>query len=132
MPVGVATPIANSILALMLNGTTWTGYTTLYAQLHVGQPGAAGTANIAGENTRVSCGSAPEFGTPAGGSCSNNNALTWTAVNTNETYTNVSLWTALTGGTFVGSGSISAQPVVVGNNFSIPVGGLTVALPVAS
>lgn len=132
MPVGVSTPVANSILGLMLNGTAWPGYTTLYAQLHVGQPGPAGTANIAGETLRVTCGTAPEFGTPTNGQCSNNNPITWTAVTTNETYTFVSLWTALTAGNFVVSGAISAQPVVVGNNFSIPVGGMVVSLPVAS
>jgi hypothetical protein len=132
MPVGVATPTANSILALMLNGTAYAGNTTLYAQLHIGQPGPAGTANVAGENLRVTCGTAPEFSAPANGACTNNNPITWSAVTTNETYAFVTLWTALTGGTFIASGSISAQPVVVGNNFSIPAGGLSVSLPVAS
>jgi hypothetical protein len=132
MPVGVATPVANSILALMLNGTAWAGNSTLYAQLHTGQPGPLGTANVAGETLRVTCGTVPEFGTPANGACANNNPITWSAVTVSETYTFVTLWTALTGGNFVASGSISAQPVVVGNNFSIPAGGLSVSLPVAS
>lgn len=132
MPVGVSTTVANYILGLSLNGTAWSGFNTIYAQLHVGQPGPNGTANVAGNNLRVSCGGAPSFATPNNGQTSNNNQLLWSNVTTNETYAFCSLWSALTLGTFIVSGTITAQSIVAGNNFSIPAGGLVISLAVAS
>jgi hypothetical protein len=132
MPPGIAAGTANSVLALMLNGTVWAGYSVIYAQLHIGQPGAAGTANIAGESLRVSCGGAPAFAAPSSGQTLNNNVITWNSVTASETYAFCSLWTALTAGVFIASGTVTAAPIVVGNNFSIPVGGLAVSLPLAS
>jgi hypothetical protein len=132
MPTGVSTSIANSILALMLNGTAWPGFSATFAQLHTASPGPAGTLAVAVENVRVSCGTAPAFAAPANGQTLNNNVILWTNVVANETYAFVTLWSAVTGGTFIASGTITSQPIVIGNNFQIPVGGLAISLPVAS
>jgi hypothetical protein len=124
----VSTTDANAILAAMLQGTAYAGHSGLYVQLHTGAPGAAGTSNVAGNNTRQAVGA---FSAPSGGSSSNSAAINWTSVSTSETYAKVSLWTAASGGSFVASGSITAAAITAGQNFQIPAGGMTVSLPVA-
>ena len=129
MADNVAAGVANSILGLLLNGTAFAGFSATYVQLHVGAPGAAGTSNVAGNSVRQGAGS---FATPSGGSTSNSAAINWTSVSTSETYSHVSLWSAASGGTFIASGSITAAAILAGQNFQIPVGGMSVTLPVAS
>lgn len=129
MADNISAGVANSVLALLLNGTAFSGFTATYVQLHTGAPGAAGTSNIAGNNTRQASGA---FAAPSGGSTTNSAAVNWTAVSTSETYSHVSLWSASTAGTFICSGSISASAITAGQNFQIPASGMTVSLPVAS
>jgi hypothetical protein len=129
MADNLAAGVANSILAALVNGSSFTGFSPVYVKLHVGAPGAAGTSNPAGNTVRQSAGG---FATPAGGVTSNSAAVNWTAVSTSETYTHVTLWDASTGGTFIASGSITAGAILAGQNFQIPAGGMTVTLPVAS
>ena len=128
MADNIATGVANSFLSALVNNGSFTGYSP-YVQLHTGSPGAAGTANVAGNNVRQAAGT---FNTPAGGSTSNSAAVNWTSVSTSETYSHVSLWSATSGGTFIASGSITAGAILAGQNFQIPAGGMTVSLPVAS
>ena len=129
MADNVSTGVANSILSALVNGGSFIGFSPVYAKLHTGPPGAAGTSNPAGNTVRQSCGT---FAAPAGGATSNSAAVTWTSVSTAETYSHVSLWDAASGGTFIASGSITAGPILVGQNFTIPAGGMSVSLPVAS
>jgi hypothetical protein len=129
MADNVSAGVANSILGLILNGSAFAGFAATYAQLHVGAPGSAGTSNIAGNIVRQAAGA---FAAPAGGTTSNSGAINWTSVSTSETYSHVTLWSASSGGTFVASGSITAGAILVGQNFTIPAGGLSVTLPVAS
>jgi hypothetical protein len=129
MADNISTGVANSVLALLLNGTSFAGFSATYVQLHTGAPGSAGTANIAGNNTRQAAGA---FAAPSGGSTTNSAAVNWTSVPNNETYTHVSLWSASTSGTFIASGSITAGAILSGQNFQIPSGGMSVSLPVAS
>jgi hypothetical protein len=129
MADNVSAGVANSILDAMLNGNSFGGFFATYAQLHTGAPGAAGTSNIAGNNTRQAAGT---FSAPSGGASHNTAAINWTGVPTNETYTHVSLWSAATGGTFIASGSLTAGAILIGQNFQIPASGMSVTLPVAS
>jgi hypothetical protein len=129
MADNVSTGVANSILDAMLNGNSFGGFFATYAQLHTGPPGAAGTANVANSGTRQAAGT---FSAPSGGASHNTAAINWTAVTANETYTHVSLWSNSTGGTFIASGSITAGPILIGQNFTIPASGMSVSLPVAS
>jgi hypothetical protein len=129
MADGISSTVGDALLASILNDTAFTAYGPVYVQLHVGAPGAAGTANIAGETTRESAGT---FATPSGGSTTNSAAINWTSVSTSETYTNITLWSAATSGTFVASGTITASAVTVGDNFSIPIGDATVSVTVAA
>lgn len=129
MADGASVTVVDAFLAALLNGTAFTNYGGLYVQLHTGAPGSAGTANIAGESTRMAAGA---FSTPSAGSSSNLAAVTWTSVSTSETYTNISLWSAATGGTFIGSGTITANAVVAGDTFTIPIGDIAVSMPTAA
>lgn len=129
MADGASATVVNAFLASLVNGTAFTNYGTLYVELHVGAPGAAGTSNPAGNTTRVAAGT---FTAPAAGSSTNNAAVTWTNVNTAETYSHIALWSLSSGGVFIASGSITANAVSIGDTFTIPIGDITVSMPTAS
>jgi hypothetical protein len=94
----------------------------VWVKLHLGDPGAAGTANPAAETTRKQA----TFGTAAsGGAISNTAVIEWLSVSTTETYLWVSLWTASTAGTFLGNDQLSSSAAVTaGDTFRIPIGDL--------
>jgi hypothetical protein len=129
MADGTAGGVADSLLGLMLNGAAFAGFATPFVQLHTGLPGPNGTANVAGNTTRVATGA---FARAAAGSWQNSAAINWTAVSTSETYTHATLWSAASAGTFIQSGTIAASPITSGSNFQIAANGLTVGMPVAS
>jgi len=101
------------------NGAVW-------VQLHIGDPGAAGTTNPAVETTRQQA----TFGAAAAlGAISNTAAIEWTLVAASETYTHVSLWSASTAGTFLGSDDLSFTAAVnAGDTFRIPIGDLDLGI----
>lgn len=134
MADGISATLANAILASTLNDTAFTSFTfgPVFVQLHTGAPGAAGTTNVAGNSTRVTCGSNPGFTSPSAGATANSNALNWTSVSTTETYTHITMWSASSGGTFLYSGAITASGVTVGDNFQIAAGGISISQTVAS
>lgn len=129
MADGASSTVVNAFLASLVNGTAFTNYGTLFVQLHTGTPGTAGTSNAAGNTTRQAAGT---FTAPSAGSSTNNAAVTWTNVNTAETYSHISLWSLASGGTFIASGSITANPVSIGDTFTIPIADITVSMPTAS
>lgn len=112
--------------------TSW-GTTYRYFKLHVGDPGPNGTANPASNTTRVQA----DWGTPSSAvagvvTMTHTDALDWTSVPASEDYTHVSVWDAGTGGVFGGNGLVTADAVVIGNNFSLPIGSVIVTQLVAS
>lgn len=116
-----------------LRGTsaaTFTGVTTLFVQLHTGDPGAAGTANVSSTTTR----SAINFAAASGGSQTNSNTPSWaTWAGTNgEVVTHISVWGASSAGTFYYSAALSASKTVnTGDTLNLTT--LTVALtPIAA
>ena len=127
MATGMSTATCNSILDAIGNNTSY-AIATPYVQLHVGDPGAAGTSNVATETTRKLV----SFGAASGGAISNDAAITWTGVAGTEDFTHWTLWTASLGGTFIGSGTVTANAVVAGDTFTIPTGDLDITLTVAS
>ena len=129
MADGASATLVNAFLAAFLNGTTFTTYSAPYVQLHTGAPGANGTANVAGESVRQQ---ATGTFTISAGSTTNPNPVNWTSVTTAETYTHISLWSAASSGTFLASGSITANAVSIGDNFSIPAADATISMPTAS
>jgi hypothetical protein len=126
---GLASGIANSILNALCRSTAWTEPDEVWVQLHVGAPGAAGTTSVAVETDRIQA----TFGTnAASGAISNTAALQWTGVGGSEDYTHFTAWSASTAGTFLFSGTVSANAVTIGDTFTIPIGDLDVSFPIAS
>jgi hypothetical protein len=129
MAVGFAAATANSILDALCRSVAWSEPDAVWVKLHIGDPGAAGTSNAAAETDRVQA----TFGSAAAsGAISNTVALTWTGVTGTEDYTHFSAWTASSGGTFLFSGTITANAVVTNDDFTIPIGDLDVSLSIAA
>ncbi len=79
----------------------------VYVQLHTGDPGAAGTSNVASVATRPSA----TFSAASGGVLSLSNTPSWaTWAGTNgQTITHVSFWDASTSGAFLWSAQLAAS-----------------------
>lgn len=130
MATGITAYTVNKVLDHMRGGTAWTQPAGLYVKLHVGDPGAAGTTNAAGNTTRQQA----TFGTAAsGGAISNTVQVQWTNVSTLETYSHASLWDAATGGNCLYTGTLPVPvPVNVGGTFTAAVGEVDVSIVIAS
>lgn len=113
MAEGMAQAKINNALDTEITGTVW-------VQLHTGDPGAAGTANVATNNTRASV----TFAAASGGSKASNADVSWSSVPATETYSAFSLWTASSAGTFLYSGAITSGAVTSGALFKIASGQL--------
>jgi hypothetical protein len=114
MAVGAAPARCNAAIDAAVALGTW-------IKPHVGDPGAAGTANPATETTRHQA----TMAAASGGSAASTVDLSWTGVAATETWTHFSMWTASSGGTFLWSGTITGGSVLVGSNFTISAGNLT-------
>lgn len=88
-------------------GATFTANANVYIQLHTGDPGASGTANVsAGSTTRV----VVSHSAPAAGSMAiSGTNPTWTNTGASETISHISAWSAATGGTFLYSTALGAS-----------------------
>jgi hypothetical protein len=118
---GLITAEANTLLDSL-------GSTFQWIQMHVGPPGAAGTANVAVNNTRKQA----TWASASGASKATSADLAWVSVAGTETYTHFTAWTASSSGTCGFSGGLIAPAVTVGDNFSIIAGTLALSLPVAA
>lgn len=98
MTTGLAQGVVNSFLDSTF-GTT-------YVQLHVGDPGSAGTSNAAaGDASRKQA----TMGSASGGSkAMTGTAGPWTNDSEPEELSHISLWTASSDGTFNGSAALTA------------------------
>lgn len=101
---------------------------TLYAKLHVGNPGPAGSSNAAGETTRKSF----TRGAASSGATSNSGSLAWTAVSTSEDYSHITVWDASTAGNCWFVGTLTAAAVTSGDDFTIAAGDLDLAMTIWS
>lgn len=113
MTVGFST--ANTVNAWLntLRGTsaaTFTGVTTLFVQLHTGDPGSAGTTAVSSTTTRQ----ALNFAAASGGSQALTGTTQWTnwAGTNGEVVTHISIWGASTSGTFYYSVALTASKTV--------------------
>lgn len=87
-----------------------------YLQLHTGDPGEDGTANVASESSRQ----AVSFSAASGGSMASSAAVTWTNVSTTEAYTHWSMWDASSAGNALWYGALaSTASVTAGDTFQI-------------
>lgn len=109
----------------VLDGTAMPA--TLYAKIHVGDPGAAGTANAAVETTRK----AFTRSAAAAGATANAAIIQWTNIAGSETATHITLWDAASGGNCWWVGALT-NPVgyVVTDTFEIAAGDLDLAMTI--
>jgi len=129
MSTGPSTATANAILNAIGNATAYS-IATPYLQLHTADPGAAGTTAVAGNATRKLV----SFGVAASGLMSNDTAITWTTgeVDTSEDYTHWALFDAVSAGNFIMSGTVTANAVTTGDEFTIPIGDLDLTITPAA
>jgi hypothetical protein len=113
MTVGFSTTNTVNAWLNTLRGTsaaTFTGVTTLFVQLHTGDPGASGTANVSSTTTRQ----ALNFAAAASGSQSLTGTTQWTnwAGTNGEVVSHISVWGASSAGTFYYSVALTASKTV--------------------
>ncbi len=115
----------NAMLGAYCGGTAYSGNAAVYVKLHLGDPGADGTASPAANTTRQQV----TWTSISAGAISNQAALEWTNVPNTETYTYVSLWNHATAGTFLGSDDLSSSAAMnAGDTFRIVAGDLDVTI----
>lgn len=96
----------------VFRNTTFTGIAATYLQLHIGDPGAAGTANVA---TGMTVRQQVTFNVPSGGAMTLANSPTFT-VTASETITHISVWSLASGGNFHWSAPLASPKVVVSSD----------------
>jgi hypothetical protein len=109
MTAGLAPSLVSGWLnTLRTAGAAYGPVAGTFAQLHTGDPGAAGTANISvGSTARNSF----TFAASASGSALalSGSPAAWTNGGTSETLTHLSVWTASTAGTLLFSVALTAS-----------------------
>ncbi|MDG5773965.1 phage tail fiber protein [Mycolicibacterium fortuitum] len=104
MAYGISTYLANKLLDHAFRNTTYTPPATVYARMHTGDPGAAGTSNGSSVTTRYAC----AWNAASGGSIAMSNTPEHT-LGASETITGVSFWDAATSGNFLYSAQASVS-----------------------
>lgn len=127
MATGLSSYLANSFLDALGNNTSF-AVASVYVKLHVGDPGANGTANAATETTRK----AASFGAASGGALTSDADITWTNIAGSEDATFFTAWDNATTGNFLFSGSITGNAYTAGDTYVIPSGSLSASLTIAS
>jgi hypothetical protein len=133
MALGLSATVANDFLEWVFNASAMaTAPANIYIQLHTADPGASGTTAVAGNATRKDLTAA--MGTASSGAITNTAAITWTTgeVDTSEDYTHWALFDASSAGNFLLSGTMTANAVTVGDEFTIPIGDLDITLSTAA
>lgn len=122
MSDGVSTTYANTMLTSLTAAS-------LYIKLHTGDPGAAGTANPSSVTTRENV----TWGAPTSGITTASNQPAWSSWSgTNgEIVTDLSFWTASSGGTFATSMNLTS-PVTMDTGNSITLTTISIRIPTAS
>ena len=127
MATGLSSYLADAFLNAVGNNTAYSA-TNVYVKLHVGDPGANGTANPAAETTRKLA----SFSAASGGTLTTDAQISWTNIAGSEDATFFSVWDNLTAGNFLFSGTISGNPYTAGDTYVIEAGSLTASLTIAS
>ena len=127
MATGISSYLADQWLDALGNNDTF-AVAAVYVKLHVGDPGANGTANPATETTRK----AVSFGVASAGVLTSDDDVTWTNIAGSEDANHFTAWDSLTTGNFLFSGTITANPYDAGDTYAIDAGNLTASLTLAS
>jgi hypothetical protein len=108
MTVGLATTtLANNWLN-MLRAAAFTAPAATYIKLHVGDPGAAGTANASAVTTRQSA----TFSAASAGAIALSNSPAFT-MTTTETISHISVWDASSAGNLLWTAALTTSKAVV-------------------
>lgn len=127
MATGLSNYLANKFLDSVGNATDYSA-ANVYVKLHVGDPGANGTANAATETTRKSV----SFSAASTGGLTSDADLSWENIAGSEDATFFTVWDNSTAGNFLFSGTVAGNAYTAGDTFTIPSGSLTVSLTLAS
>ena len=127
MAHGIGSYLGNAWLNALGNNTSF-AVAQVYVKLHVGDPGANGTANPATETTRK----AVSFGVASAGVLASDADVSWTNIAGSEDANHFTAWDDLTAGNFLFSGTITANPYDAGDTYTISSGNLTASLTLAS
>lgn len=127
MPTGLSSYSGNAFLNALGNATSFS-VTDVFIKLHIGDPGANGTANAATETTRKSA----SFAAASAGSMASDASLTWTNIAGSQDATHFTAWDNVSAGNFLFSGTINGNAYTAGDTYVIPSGSLTVSLTLAS
>ena len=124
--MSISNYLEDELLDHIFRGAAYSVPSGIYAKLHIGDPGEAGTSNAATEATRQQI----TFGSnAASGAISNTAAITWTNVSTSETVSHLSLWDASTAGNCLWSGQLTSPKVLTaGDTLTIAIGDLDITL----
>ena len=121
MPDGVSTANATAMLDALVD--------VAYAQLHTGDPGSNGTANVSSVTTREATGGLSVSGNVATAA----DEPEWTdwAGDDGEVVTDISLWSASTSGTFGGSMQLNSSVTMdIGDSPTLT--SISITIPTAS
>jgi hypothetical protein len=127
MAHGISAYLGNAWMNALGNNTSF-AVAQVYVKLHVGDPGANGTANPATETTRK----AASFGVASAGVLTSDDDVTWTNIAGSQDANHFTAWDSLTTGNFLFSGTITANPYDAGDTYAIDAGNLTASLTLAS
>ena len=123
MSVGLSSYVANAWLNL-LRGTAFTAPSAVYAKLHIGDPGAAGTAHSSAVTTRL----AVTYAAASSGSISLTGTPPQFNMTATETLTHVSFWDASTSGNFLWSAALTTSKTVgAGDTYALSANTVTLA-----
>jgi len=112
MTVGLAAAVANGFLDNFRNNAV--SARNVFMKLHIGDPGAAGTANPSAVTTR----NAVTWSAASGASMALS-SISGYSMTTTETITHISFWDASTAGNFLQSAALtSSQPVINGSTLN--------------
>jgi len=127
MATGISSYLADELLDAVGNNSSF-AVGAVFIKLHIGDPGANGTANPATETTRK----AASFGASSSGTLTSDADITWTNIAGSQDATFFTAWDSASAGNFLFSGSISGNAYTAGDTYVIPSGSLTVSLTIAS
>ena len=127
MATGIGSYLGNSWMDALGNATSFS-VAVPYVKLHVGDPGAAGTANPATETTRKSV----SFSAASAGGLTSDADVSWTNIAGSQDATHFTCWDNISAGNFLFSGAIVAGAYTAGDTYTISAGNLTVSLTLAS
>lgn len=121
---GFSDYIEPKLLDVVFNNTAVGAIANTYVKLHIGDPGDAGTANAAGNTTRKLA----SWAAASGGTIQTDASLDWTNVSNSEDYTHFSVWDDPTAGNCLFTGTLTANAVTAGDNFTIATGDIDITL----